>query len=965
MNKKTILFSLALATSIQAGAVAIDRAEARIVAQALVEIADTTTDDVPWAPYYIFSRGAGKGFVIVSGDDATAPIIGYTECGDYVEKQIPQPLQNMLDAWAEKVTKLQENAPQQPREAASALKAKRRLAVAAYKSSWQDVPVLMATHWNQGYPYNLLAPHRTDNNNQALTGCLATAASQIIYYFRKDNPTALLYDTPTYGYGGAPVTVSLPKGTPVRYDLMKLSGGGTAKQDSAVAVLMYAAGTSSWLTYGAGDGTATSGQTSDMGNAIRGQFNLNNDYCGKWNYSQQGWETLVYNNLASGRPMLYSGANESQGGHAVVLDGYQASTGLYHFNFGWGGQGDGYFTVDDETGMNGFNSSQAMLANITPKAQNFSARLIVPTLYERTVGTIKAMVTNDATLAQQNFYIYCTYTSNLPKSPSDEDLVTVVAPGDSALVSFSYRPMQTKPLNIFLYDDYGRLLDKATVDVLPTKAALTLNRIDVDASSESTTVNDIKFGHVNNTTANVSVTLTNGEGGSVCQPIIRCSLFSYDPEAGTWSADSTLKSISSLVFNEGETRDTVFQFTRLADGGYYKARMVRMATAGTTTPIVVDIPDSVVYFRTFAPSLAVETEGRHAKVSGKWNSALFTSSAADAYVTTYDMTEVGGINSQPVAANPNALFYASANVDGLANIIVNDKCDNLVIDANSEFLPLRPFRAARAEFCFPAFEPAKWNVSFLPFPASIPQGMQARLISEIKTTYLVEEQATEIPALTPFCYFSARPNLSSLTATDVDVAADSVVLYESLTPNMSFATVGRTLEQKALLLGEKSSQPFYLLNDAGTEVAPFSVAIESTSSANGIRLYGNITYDRNYTILADSLVSAYTVLAANTDNPAYQQFADSIAAYDLAFSTYKYETATEALAAAKALGVIIAQFLAGELADDTAISGTVAGALTDGTVRYYSIDGTPLAAPRRGLIIVRQGNKVRKMMVRN
>ena len=157
----------------------------------------------------------------------------------------------------------------------------------------------------------------------------------------------------------------------------------------------------------------------------------------------------------------------------------------------------------------------------------------------------------------------------------------------------------------------------------------------------------------------------------------------------------------------------------------------------------------------------------------------------------------------------------------------------------------------------------------------------------------------------------------------------------------------------------------YLLNDAGTEVAPFSVAIESTSSANGIRLYGNITYDRNYTILADSLVSAYTVLAANTDNPAYQQFADSIAAYDLAFSTYKYETATEALAAAKALGVIIAQFLAGELADDTAISGTVAGALADGTVRYYSIDGTPLAAPRRGLIIVRQGNKVRKMMVRN
>ena len=964
MNTKTILFSLALASSMQAGAVAIDRAEARVVAQALVDIADTTSDDVPWAPYYIFSRGAGKGFVIVSGDDATAPIVGYTEYGDYVEGQIPQPLQNMLNAWAEKVNKLQETAPQLPREAVSAEKVRRRLAVAAYKSSWQDVPVLMATHWNQGYPYNLLAPHRTDNNNQALTGCLATAASQIIYYFRKDNPSALLYDTPTYGYGGAPVTVSLPKGTPIKYDLMKLSGGGTAKQDSAVAVLMYAAGTSSWLTYGAGEGTATSGQTSTMGDAIRGQFNLNNDYCGKWNYSQQGWETLVYNNLASGRPMLYSGANDTQGGHAVVLDGYQASTGLYHFNFGWGGQGDGYFTVDDETGMNGFNSSQAMLANITPKNQNFSARLIVPTLYDRTESTIKAMVNNDATLAQQKFYIYCTFTSTKPTTPTAKDETTVVAPGDSALVSFSYRPMQSKPVKIFLYDAYGRLLDQATVDVQPTQAALRLDRMSVDASSESTTVNGIKFGHVNNTTANVSVTLTNGEGGTVCQPIIRATIFPYDPETGTWSTDSTNKSISTLVFNEGETRDTVFQFTRLADGGYYKVRMVPRATAGTTTPIIVDIPDSVVYFRTFAPTLAVEAEGRHAKVSGKWNAALFTTSASDAYVTTYDMAEVSGLNSQPVAANPNALFYASGNIDGLSNLVVDDKCNNLVIDANSEFLPLRPFTAAKAEYRLPAFEPAKWNVSFLPFPATIPQGMQARLITEIKSTYVAWEQATEIPALTPFGYVSARPGLSSLTATDVAVAADSVVLYESLTPNMSFATVGRTLEKKALLLGEKSSMPYYLLSDVGTSVAPFSVAIESTSSVGGIRLYGNLVYDRNFTVLADSIVSAYTVLAANTDNPAYKQFADSIAAYDLAFSTYKYEVNADILAAARALGAVTAQFLAGELTDDTAISGTVAGSLTDGPVRYYSIDGTPLAAPRRGIVIVRSGNTVRKIVVR-
>ena len=216
MNIKNILLLLVLFSGIHAGAETINRAEARIIAQELVSINDATSDDVPWAPYYVFSRGADKGFVIVSGDDSTAPIIGYTECGDYVEEQLPQPLRNMLTAWTEKVNKLQLDKLAARKEKinelqlADTLQTKRKitpararnlLAVAAYKESWKDIPTLLTTHWHQSYPYNMLAPHRKDNNNQALTGCLATAASQILYYFRNDNPDALLYDTPTYGYG--------------------------------------------------------------------------------------------------------------------------------------------------------------------------------------------------------------------------------------------------------------------------------------------------------------------------------------------------------------------------------------------------------------------------------------------------------------------------------------------------------------------------------------------------------------------------------------------------------------------------------------------------------------------------------------------------------------------------------------------------------------------------------------------
>ena len=51
--------------------------------------------------------GAGKGFVIVSGDDSTAPILGYTEQGDFVWDELPEQLQQMLKAWEQAIGETQ------------------------------------------------------------------------------------------------------------------------------------------------------------------------------------------------------------------------------------------------------------------------------------------------------------------------------------------------------------------------------------------------------------------------------------------------------------------------------------------------------------------------------------------------------------------------------------------------------------------------------------------------------------------------------------------------------------------------------------------------------------------------------------------------------------------------------------------------------------------------------------------
>ena len=98
-----MLCAVLLGATAPAEANPITRSEARQVAQELVGINDATSDDVPVAPYYIFSRGRGQGYVIVSGDDSTAPIIGYTEQGDYERDTEVEPLRVLLDDWGERL----------------------------------------------------------------------------------------------------------------------------------------------------------------------------------------------------------------------------------------------------------------------------------------------------------------------------------------------------------------------------------------------------------------------------------------------------------------------------------------------------------------------------------------------------------------------------------------------------------------------------------------------------------------------------------------------------------------------------------------------------------------------------------------------------------------------------------------------------------------------------------------------
>lgn len=919
-------------------------------------------------PYYVFSSGAGRGYVIVSGDDSTTPVIGYTEQGDFDFDALPCQLADMLNAWERIVeeSQAQKIAPLSVR--------KGKAAPSLAKKDWASVEPLIKTHWHQSSPYNDLCPINKNTGGRCVTGCVATASAQVIYYFRKDNPDSLLYDTPTYGYGDGPVTTSWPKGTKIEYDKMLLSGRGTAAQNNAVAVLMAATGASEGLTYG----SSTAGQIYDANGwcalkTLRDQYHLDNEYGWKGSFSQTGWEQLIYNNLSSGRPLLYTGVHEESGGHAVVLDGFQQSTGLFHFNFGWGGQGDGYFTVDDETGMNHFNGQQSMLYNITPRHTHSTGSINNDfVLYQKCLTPIEVTFTNDATLGytgELRLYVSTNGFGSLPNSPSGKTLVTAGS-GETVSTIIEYRPALVRRMYLSLTDNKNNVLDTCSVDVLSSRADLTLRQFSVDAGTATETVDGYTFGKVNNTTATVAARFTNGyEGSPQCETRLRCYLYTYDAETKTWSDESVKsKSLSSVPFEAGQTVDTIFTFTKLTPGVYYKAVLDRETTAGEKSQIQL-ATDSAICFVVSEPTLEVSAvAGREARVSGAWNATLFAEKAAGKSFTSYDLTAVEELNSAPVTDNPNAVFVAAHAVPGAKNMVVDGVCEELELHSGHDFAPAAPFKAHHATMTVKTAPVAGlWHEVVVPFKASIPYGVVARHVTAVKTASVTLERLESIEALEPTLFLSDWDRLNTFEGTDVAIAADTVKAFceDKLT---AYTTTG-ALQAGEQLFGYTTANnivmPYYLPVDEEAMVHGALTSSVTTTGKNGLRLLANLTTDAQFMTLADTLNRAKTLLAEMPDRDmehqkTFKAEVETTEAYFMA-QEGKVSEVKEMIAA---LSTAMANYLEGCATGIATAPHAAEGENADAPTEYYSLSGMRLTAPQPGIVIVKKGQQSKKILVR-
>ncbi|MBW6460242.1 MAG: C10 family peptidase [Bacteroidales bacterium] len=328
--------------------------------------------DIRLANTYIYKTGdqpvffafdTDPGFIIISAEDGFTPVLGYSFHGKFEFENASAHYKGFLLNYAEQIIHVRDN-NLEPTPAFAAIWKELRtddIALVPITRERDVAPMLFST-WDQGYPYNILCPADPNGpNGYVWVGCVATAMAQIMYYWRypETGTSQHCYTPSNPSYGQQCANFSQ---TQYKFDGMINSIDNRNPQPNAE--LQYHCAVSVNMSFSPNGSGSYSFIVPDRLNLF---WRYNNaQYREKQNYSNSGWINLLKADIDQGYPLYYSGFNSSQGGHAFVCDGYQGDN--FHFNFGWSGSGNGYYTLSN---VGGFSQDQACVRNFVPSDPNY------------------------------------------------------------------------------------------------------------------------------------------------------------------------------------------------------------------------------------------------------------------------------------------------------------------------------------------------------------------------------------------------------------------------------------------------------------------------------------------------------------------------------------------------------------------------------------------------------------------
>jgi len=307
--------------------------------------------------YYVINFQ--EGWVLVSANDVMVPILGYNYKGVFPSKdQQSENFKSWMQHYVDQIVFIKENN----------IKSTKHIAAwdkyftddpetIISKANLNEVEPLLTSTWHQNFPYNIYCPEDPAGpGGYTYAGCGATALVQIMYYWRYPIHGSGSHSYYCYPYGDQ--TADFEEAT---YEWDAMQNDIDFNNPWEIAEITYHAAVAINMNFGP-DGSYSNVILSL--NAISTYFNYDTSavLLIRDDFVLEDWEDIIREELDISRPIRYRGRS-SAGGHAIICDGYQENPNYFHFNFGWGGNANGYYTLDN---LNGFNANQNLIKNIFP-----------------------------------------------------------------------------------------------------------------------------------------------------------------------------------------------------------------------------------------------------------------------------------------------------------------------------------------------------------------------------------------------------------------------------------------------------------------------------------------------------------------------------------------------------------------------------------------------------------------------
>lgn len=276
----------------------------------------TATTASPSDAYYVFNNDAG-GFVIIAGDDAVTPVLGYTSTGSFDAENLPDGLKDLLKSYERQIAALGDNYVANQ---------------TATRAAFTGEKLLKTAEWNQMAPFNKYTP------NNYVTGCVATAGAIVM---KHHGYPAKGTGSHSYTWKGKTLTANFEHdydwaSMPAKYD-------GTNDADfDGVARLMADLGVAVEMNY-AKDGSGS--YIGDLVTALQKYYGYSklSHLMAIEDVGAEAWNSRLREEIDANRPVLYAASDPARGGHAFVIDGYKDES--FSVNWGWGGYCDGFYQI--------------------------------------------------------------------------------------------------------------------------------------------------------------------------------------------------------------------------------------------------------------------------------------------------------------------------------------------------------------------------------------------------------------------------------------------------------------------------------------------------------------------------------------------------------------------------------------------------------------------------------------------